>query len=155
MSLNIVPFEPQYAPVFKELNVAWLERYFYVESKDKEILDRCEEYIINRGGHIFFAEVEGRLVGCFSLIPIEKGVYELGKMAVDDAFQGRKIGQKMMEFAINFAREQSWSKVILYSHRKLGAAIYIYRKYGFEEIPLEENTPYERSNIKMELSLEK
>lgn len=153
MSLKIIPFKSQYATVFKELNLAWLERYFYVEPKDKEILEQCEAYIINRGGHIFFAEIEGELVGCFSFIPIDKGVYELGKMAVNDAFQGRKIGQQMMDYAINFAREQSWKKILLYSHRKLGPAIYIYRKYGFEEIPLEKDTPYERSNIKMELLL--
>ncbi len=75
-------------------------------------------------------------------------------MAVDDAHQGQKIGQKLMEFAIDFARKKNWQKIVLYSHKKLGPAIYIYRKYGFEEIDLEENTPYERSNIKMELLLE-
>ena len=153
MSVRIVAFKPQYAQIFRDLNVAWLERYFYVESKDKEILEQCEEYIINKGGYIFFAEIESKIVGCFSFIPLNKGVFELGKMAVDDAYQGRKIGQKLMEFAIEFAGEQNWHKIVLYSHKKLGPALYIYRKYGFEEIPLEENTPYERSNIKMQLML--
>ena len=30
-------------------------------------------------------------------------------------------------------------------------AIYIYRKYGFIEVPVEANSPYQRSDIKMEL----
>lgn len=153
MSIKIRPFEQKYARLFRELNLAWLEQYFYVEAKDKEILDNCQEYIIDQGGYIFFAEIEGEIVGCFSFIPFKKGIYELGKMAVHSSFQGRKIGQEMMRFAIEFARKQAWRKILLYSHRKLGPAIYIYRKYGFEEIPLEQNTPYERSNIKMELSL--
>ena len=40
---------------------------------------------------------------------------------------------------------------MLYSNTILENAVYIYRKYGFVEIPMEENSPYERSNIKMEL----
>ncbi len=153
MPLKIIPFESRFATVFKDLNKAWLERYFYVEPKDEEILEQCEEYIIGNGGYIFFAEYENNLVGCFSFIKIEEGVYELGKMAVDPNYQGMKIGQQLMEFGLEFARSKSWKKIILYSHTKLDAAIYIYRKFGFQEIDLEEDTPYERSNIKMELLL--
>lgn len=29
----------------------------------------------------------------------------------------------------------------------------MYRKFGFIEIPVEENSPYKRGNIKMELNL--
>ena len=151
--MKIIPFESHLAPVFKALNIAWLEKYFYVESKDREILENCEEYIIAQGGFIFFAESEAQLAGCFSLIKMKEGVFELGKMAVDPAFQGQKLGQKLMEFAIDFGRQQGWSKIILYSHTKLGPAIYIYRKFGFVEIELEKDTPYLRSNIKMELVL--
>jgi len=154
MPIKIIPFESRFAPIFKGLNVAWLEKYFYVEPMDTEILENCENYIINRGGFIFFAEYEQQLAGCFSFIKISESTFELGKMAVDPEYQGNKIGQKLMEFAIVFARKKKWKKIILYSHRKLEAALYIYRKFGFIEIPLENNTPYERSDIKMELILE-
>ena len=153
MSFIIRPFERKNARYFRELNEAWLEKYFFVEEKDKEILENSESYIIEKGGHIFFAEVDGQIAGCFSFIRIDEGIYELGKMAVDEQFQGKKIGQRMMEHGISFAQEQGWKKIILYSHSKLGPALYIYRKYGFREIQLEENTPYLRSDIKMELVL--
>ena len=153
MSFIIRPFERKYARYFRQLNEAWLEKYFFVEEKDKEILENSESYIIEKGGHIFFAEVDGQIAGCFSFIRIDEGIYELGKMAVDQQFQGKKIGQRMMEHGISFAQEQGWKKIILYSHSKLGPALYIYRKYGFREIQLEENTPYLRSDIKMELVL--
>ena len=153
MSFIIRPFERKYARYFRQLNEAWLEKYFFVEEKDKEILENSESYIIEKGGHIFFAEVDGQIAGCFSFIRIDEGIYELGKMAVDEQFQGKKIGQRMMEHGISFAQEQGWKKIILYSHSKLGPALYIYRKYGFREIQLEENTPYLRSDIKMELVL--
>ena len=153
INLEIIPFESHLAPIFRALNEAWLEKYFYVEPKDQEILEHCEDYIIDPGGYIFFARHEGEIAGCFSLIKMEEGIFELGKMAVDPAFQGKKLGQKMLEYAIDFGQGQGWKKIVLYSHTKLGPAIYIYRKFGFKEIELEKDTPYERSNIKMELEL--
>ncbi|NER13854.1 GNAT family N-acetyltransferase [Leptobacterium flavescens] len=151
--MEIIPFETRYAEDFKELNVAWLKKYFVVEPHDEDLLSRCEENIINKGGHIFFARMGEEIAGTFSLIKVEEGVYELGKMAVDPKFQGQRIGQKLMEFCIDFSRKQSWDKLLLYSNTKLENAIHIYRKYGFKEIELEKNVPYLRSNIKMELPL--
>ncbi len=150
---TIIPFDPKYAKDFARLNVEWLEKYFVVEPLDKELLEQCEETIINNGGYIFFAKVDDKIAGTFSLIKIENGIYELGKMAVSPKFQGQKIGQQLLKFCIDFAKKQGWEKVILYSNRILENAIYIYNKLGFVEIPIEDNPLYERSNIKMELVL--
>ena len=92
-------------------------------------------------------------VGCFSFIPLDEKIYELGKMAVSDEYQGNKIGQQLMNFAIGFAKQRDWDKIVLYSSTKLPTALYIYRKYGFVEVELENNLPYARSDIKMELIL--
>ena len=74
-------------------------------------------------------------------------------MAVAPEFQGRRIGQKLMEYCIDFAKNQKWDHILLYSNTKLENAIHIYKKYGFEEINQEEKVPYLRSNIKMKLKL--
>ncbi len=153
MKATIIPFDSKYAKDFARLNIEWLEKYFVVEPLDKELLEQCEETIINKGGYIFFAKVDEEIAGTFSLIKIENGVYELGKMAVSSKFQGYKIGQQLLEFCINFSKEQDWKKLLLYSNRILENAIYIYSKFGFKEIPVEENPLYKRSNIKMELLL--
>ena len=154
MTPRIVPYKPSLAQVFKTLNLAWLERYFYVEQKDKEILDKCNSYIIEKGGHIFFALLNDHAVGCFALMKLEEEIYELGKMAVDPLHQGKEIGQVMMRFAIEFAQKRKWKKIVLYSHTKLEPALHIYRKFGFQKIELEPESPYLRSNIKMELNLQ-
>ncbi|MFH6604100.1 GNAT family N-acetyltransferase [Maribacter algicola] len=153
MDIKIIPFEPKYAGRFKDLNQAWLEKFFFVEPKDVLLLRDCENSIIDKGGYIFFAEHEKSIIGCFSFIKIENDVFELGKMAVDENYQGMKIGQHLLTFAIDFAKKGGWKKIILYSSTKLDAALHIYRKYGFTEIPLEKENPYVRSDIKMELLL--
>jgi ribosomal protein S18 acetylase RimI-like enzyme len=154
MHLKIIPFRPYLAGYFRDLNLSWLEHYFYVEPKDTELLENCESSIIEKGGYIFFAELNSEIVGCFSFIKVDELTFELGKMAVDPKCQGLKIGQKLMEYAIYFAKKKKWKTLLLYSNTKLEPAIYIYRKYGFEEMELEKNTPYIRSNIKMSLILD-
>jgi len=148
--ISIIPFKSQYAQDFARLNMQWLQKYFVVEPHDATLLASCEETIINKGGFIFFAQIDKKIVETFALLKIEKAIYELGKMAVDPDFQGRQIEQYLMTFCIEFAIGQKWEKLILYSNRILKNAIHIYEKYQFKEIELEENMPYQRSNIKME-----
>lgn len=100
---------------------------------------------------IFFSEYEGQIVGCFSFIKMNDSVYELGKMAVDPNYQGLKIGQKLMSYAVDFAKKKNWKKLVLYSSSKLPTALYIYEKYGFRHVELEKDLPYARSDVKMEL----
>ena len=78
-------------------------------------------------------------------------IFELTKMAVLPNQRGKYIGQKLMQHCIDFANENNFEKLMLYSNTILENAIYIYRKFGFIEIPVEANSPYGRSNIKMEL----
>lgn len=155
MSIKIIPFEPRYVPYFKDLNLAWIERYFFVEPEDTRILENCERSIIESGGFIYFAEYDDTIVGCFALIRINEKSYELGKMAVDPNFQGMKIGQKLLSFAIDFAKTKLWDTVVLYSNSKLQTALHIYKKYGFKEVALEKETTYLRSDLKMKLPLGK
>ncbi len=153
MPAKIIPFEPKYAGNFKNLNLAWLEEYFYVEPKDRILLENCEESIIDKGGHIFFAKYGHNIVGCFSFIRIDPKEFELGKMAIDPKYQGLKIGQQLLAFAIDFAKKNQWNIVTLYSSTKLSTALHIYKKYGFLEVELEKDSPYTRGDIKMELVL--
>lgn len=150
-NISIIDFHPDYAKRFKELNVVWLQKYFYVEPKDEWLLENCEENIINKGGYILFAKLDDEIIGCLSYIPNEKGGFELGKMAIDEAHHGKMIGQKLLIYALEFAKNKGWDKITLYSSTKLPNALHIYRKFGFVEVPLEANLPYARSDIKMEL----
>ncbi|NJB70847.1 ribosomal protein S18 acetylase RimI-like enzyme [Saonia flava] len=151
--LQIVPFEDRYAVNFAELNLEWIEKYFEVEPQDRKLLLNCKESIIYPGGHIFFAKIEEEIVGTFALIKVKEGVYEMGKMGVSPKYRGYKIGQQLLQFCIQFAKQQPWDKLILYSNIILENAIHIYRKYGFVEVPLDGHTEYKRSNIMMELTL--
>ena len=150
--LTIVPFKKEYAKDFKDLNIAWLEKFFVVESYDNELLDNCQELILNKGGFIFFGLLGDQVIGTLALIKLENGVYELGKMAVNETHQGKGYGNQLLRFIIRFSEQHHWNKILLYSNTSLENSIYLYRKFGFKEIPIGD-TPYKRGNIKMELQL--
>jgi len=159
--MQIKSYAPQYAPDFKALNIEWLETFFYVEPYDYEVLSNPETYITSKGGHIFFAILDAKVVGTVALMPTsEPQVYELTKMAVDTSIRGQGIGQQLMAHCIAFAKSlpakgttEKNEKLILYSNTLLENAIYIYKKWGFVEVPLEKDVHYDRANIKMELLL--
>ncbi len=151
-TITIVSYQDEYSQAFHDLNIEWLETYFYVEDHDKEVLENAKSYIIDNGGHIFFALYKGQIAGTVALMNEPEG-YELSKMAVSPNFRGLKIGQQLIQHCIDFAKNNDWSELLLYSNTILENAIYIYKKYGFKEVPLEKDTPYARSNIKMMLKL--
>lgn len=151
-SLQIIAYQSKYAKDFYDLNVAWLKKYFYVEPYDEKVLSNPKEYVLNTGGFIFFAKYNSEIVGVIALIN-QKTFFELSKMAVLPEYQGLKIGQKLVDFCVNFAKQQNWKSITLYSHRSLVPAINLYKKTGFIEIPVEENSHYERADIKMILNL--
>lgn len=153
MNQKIISYNDIFAQEFYKLNVEWLETFFYVEDFDREVLSNPKKYIIDKGGYIFFVIENRNIIGTVALIKNNKNSFELTKMAIIPKKRGNKIGQQLMQYCINFAVESKFDKLVLYSNTILENAIYIYRKYGFIEIPVEENSPYQRSNIKMELPL--
>lgn len=153
MTIQIIPYQPRHTIIFKDLNIEWLEQYFFVEAKDKNLLNDCENTIIAAGGYIFMAEYDTIIVGCFSFIPHKQGYFELGKMAVNQHYQGKGIGKQLLAFAIDFAKEHKWNGIVLFSSTKLPTALHLYKKYGFKDVKLEKELPYARSDVKMKLRL--
>ena len=152
--IQIVPFDPLYAKAFADLNYQWIEESYGVEEHDRELLDHPYESVIAEGGEIFFAVVGEEVAGTVAMVKMDNNHFELAKMAVSPAFRGRKIGDALMRACIDFDRLKRAESIILESNTKQGAAISLYRKYGFAEIPLDPNSHFVRANIRMELALE-
>ena len=149
--IEIVTYRPEHQPWFEKLNRDWIEKFFWMEPLDFEVLQNPETHILKPGGFLFMALYRKEVAGTVALKFVEPGVYEFTKMAVDERFRGKKVGEILSKVAIVKAKETGARKFILYSNTKLNAAINLYKKLGFVEIPLD--GPYKRSDIKMELKL--
>ncbi len=151
--IEIVEFRPEFGADFARLNYQWIGEYFEIEAPDRRILENPIDEIIEPGGMIFFALVDGAVAGTVALIVEDEDTFELAKMAVAPAYRGLKIGDRLMTACIDHAKSKGFSNIVLLSNTKLVPAIRLYRKFGFREIPLDPAVPYVRTNIAMELVL--
>ena len=152
MAIHIEDYRPEWKLYFERLNKAWLEEYFFVEPVDKWVLENPDEAILSKGGKILFALDDDMVIGTVALRRIEPGTYEMTKMAVDKAQQGKGAGILLCKAAITTATEHGANMLLLYSNSRLTTAIAIYRKLGFLEVEMEQGV-YERADIKMEMRL--
>jgi ribosomal protein S18 acetylase RimI-like enzyme len=149
---KIVNYQPEFRDAFKALNIAWLEKYFYVEDYDNQVLSNPEKYILEKDGSIYFLLENEIPVGTFALMINGLGELELTKMGMHESAKGKGYGNELMKYCIEQAKLKDFKELILYSNTCLLPAIHLYKKYGFEEIPVE-SSEYERCNIKMKLNL--
>ena len=150
--IKIVDYEPKHQPHFDRLNKAWIEKYFWLEPIDEFVLGSPEEAILKAGGYIFMAMYGNDVAGTVALLKVDDTTYEFTKMAVDEGYRRKGIAEALSLAAISKARELRADNIILYSQTGLTAAILLYRKLGFEEVPLDAGV-YKRSDIKMQLQL--
>ncbi len=68
MVIKIIPYSNEHNAIFKQLNLEWLDHYNLTESHDLMVLDDPEGTIINRGGYIWLAEADGKIVGSAALM---------------------------------------------------------------------------------------
>jgi len=150
MEVKIIDFEPQYRQEYKDMNIEWISQNFTVEPHDLEQLENPEDYILDKGGKIFFAKYGDEIVGTVALIKVSETVYEMAKMAVKPAFKGLGAGEKLGRHLIEAAKKAGVTRLFLESNRQLIPALTLYKKLGFVEIPVGE-TLYLRVNYKAEM----
>src|SRR5262245_15981 len=127
-AISIFEYEPKLQPHFEKLNRDWIEKYFVMEPVDVKVVTEPEKHIIDDGGAILFASVNGHIAGTVALKKEGDDVYELCKMAVDESARGKHLGLLLGEAALKKARELGARQVILYSQTTFnnGIAINLY-----------------------------
>lgn len=151
---EIVAYEDRHQPTFAQLNREWLHGSGLYEDADARHLDSPREYILDAGGEIFVAEVEGRVVGTCALVPESDDIFEVVKLAVAKECRGEGLGRRLVEHALMRARDRGAKRVVLLSSSRLGPALHLYRSLGFQDAPMPADQPYETADVYMELELD-
>ncbi len=154
-AVEIMEYQPVFRAHFKSLNLEWIERYFEAEEADIRILSNPESEILDSGGHIFFARLDGEILGTCALIKLDDKTYELAKMGVTEAARGKCIGNKLLAAAIEKAKSVGAELIYLETNSRLSPAIHLYRKHGFVCIPFDAHHPseFQRADVRMQLDL--
>lgn len=153
--IHVRPFQSGDEVAFRELNEAWIAKYFTIEAAERPYLEDPVGNIIGAGGYIFMAVAGQVHVGCCALLPMEPGAFEVAKMAVTENLRGRGIGRKVLEYAIAYAKKIGATRLYLETNRKLANAIHLYESVGFQHVSPDQviPSPYARANVFMEMNL--
>ncbi|MCP3765038.1 GNAT family N-acetyltransferase [Domibacillus sp. A3M-37] len=87
--------------------------------------------------------MNGKIAGSIAITKSSDTIVQLRWFILDNHYQGRGIGKKLMETALHFCKEQNYQHVFLWTISTLKTARYLYQKYHFkltEEKPNEEWT---------------
>lgn len=149
-TVEIHPYQAQWASQFERINSEWLERYFSVEAVDRTMLGDPQTHVLDRGGAILFATLDGEVIGTCALLKEAPGVYELSKMAVETGFRGVGAGRKLLDAAIAEFQRRRGKTLFLESNARLKPALTLYESAGFVHQPAPRaGSHYARADVYM------
>lgn len=149
--MEIVSYQNQYKKDFVDLNLAWIKKYFKVESQDVKMLNDVEN-LITKGAAVYFAVEQSKVIATCMVIPRDNQVWEICKLATDGHYMGKGAGSAVLNSCMNYAKEHGAKKLMIVSNTILSAAMHLYAKAGFEEVPIS-NMEYARVNIQLERNI--
>lgn len=95
-----------------------------------ETIESIDKYI--HQSDIYVLEQDKAMIAVFALQTIDSNTAEIKNIAVDTAFQGQGIGQRLLKDAINLAKEKGFKRLIIGTGDAGIQQLYLYQKVGFE-----------------------
>lgn len=88
---------------------------------------------------IYGAFNEKQIVGVILLLPTTPFCIEIINIAVDEAWQGKGIGKKLIEKGIQISKESGYKRLEVGTGNSSINQIYFYQKNGFRPFEIHEN----------------
>lgn len=155
MSIRIIPFSPELAPLFDKFNRDWISEFFTIEPFDDLVLTQPEKMIIEPGGEIWFAKLHDDVVGACALLHFAPGVFEFTKLGVDEKARGHGVARTLLRHCRDRAKEKGAHTLKIFTSTKLAPANALYRSENFQKIEMsaEQKQRYQRADIMYDLPL--
>jgi GNAT superfamily N-acetyltransferase len=111
------------------------ETYVAVPLAEVAQAGRCDE-------RIWIVEAANKVCGSIALVRRSSDVAQLRWFLLDPALRGKGVGKQLLELLLEFAREQHYRSIELWTITGLPAAAGLYRRYGFELVEEKSSQPW-------------
>ena len=101
------------------------------DGADFDVSD-IEKYYLNNSGWFEVVLDDNKIIGSVGVYHISDDECELRKMYLLEDYQGKGIGKKLMDDALNMGRELGYKVMTLQTNSLLHKAIPLYEKSGFK-----------------------
>jgi GNAT superfamily N-acetyltransferase len=111
----------------------WLAVDLCFQNFDQELAGLPGDYI-PPGGGLWIAEEPDKIAGCVALRRLDLLICELKRLYVRPQFRGTGLGRRLVEHAMQEARQFGYGRMRLDTLPKMSAAQALYQSLGFREI---------------------
>jgi putative acetyltransferase len=89
-----------------------------------------------KGGRMWVAEHEGRLIGSFGIVAThERGVGEFLKVYLSRESRGMGVAKRLLDRALTFARDRNMTAITLWTDSRFLDGHRFYERHGFRRMP--------------------
>ncbi len=122
--------------------------------RNEELRPRTRQMIEAEIPHYYVYEIDESVIACFKLLPLPQSTaFELGSVYVHPAYQGRNIGQTLVEYAVELARTEGRQKIFALTTQAVPffTTVCGFREAVQEEVPtsLRETLEHTRRNSRV------
>ena len=153
MKFELVPGYDK-ADILKVLFVEYTDRlveqdpsfaeYLRVQNYDEELKDLSAKYGAP-AGRLYLALADGKPRGCVALKKIDRENCEMKRLYVRREYRKEGLGEILAKQVIADAKEAGYKHMLLDTLPFLKAAIALYKKLGFYETEIYNNSPMDTS----------
>jgi GNAT superfamily N-acetyltransferase len=94
------------------------------------------------GRFLVVRDDDGRAVGCGGVKLVDAGTAEIKRMWLDPSVRGRGLGAVLLEALEDAARALGATTGVLDTNETLDAALALYRRHGWQEVPAYNDNTY-------------
>ncbi len=124
---KIVPIEPLDVPTILKI----VQKEFPYKQFETE---KFHERVLQPSVFVFKAMESKGLSGFIDLEFLDEETGRITALSVLEKFRGKKIGKKLVDFAIDFFKKQACKKIVLLVAKENKTAKKIYEQSGFKKI---------------------
>ncbi|MGM0303917.1 hypothetical protein IGI66_003582 [Enterococcus sp. AZ048] len=108
----------------------------------KDGVKKLVKHFDKRKDCIYILENNGQSLGCIAITHIDSSTAQLRFFFIDSSLRGFGAGNKLVDKAIEFCKENHYKKVFLWTFSTLGPARHLYAKNGFKMVDTHENNEW-------------
>ena len=118
----------------------FLGRDLSFQHLDDELADLSAKYMPPEG-RLLCAAVDGKIIGCIAYHKHTAARCEMKRLFVREGYREHHAGSKLIEAAVESARADGFSEIVLDTIRPLQSAIRLYENFGFVKCEPYYNNP--------------
>lgn len=156
--IKIMHYDSEYKSQFKSLMLSWLIDNYDSDILDVGLLNYPEKKIVKNGDLILLVKVNDQIVGTIVTQGKEKATTNILYLVVDENWQKRELGKKLLLEAINRLEAEGVKTIQVMLDRKFTHAAKLFKSNGFVSKTLKNDkgpAKVDGTKLFMELNLER